>query len=254
MSVFFTHIVEILVLPPGGPMLLILIGGLMLAARRRGGGWVFSAGFLALYLFATPLVNGWLAAALERYPALTKEALRASGVQAIVVLGGGRYHDAPEYGGSTSSAAEVERLRYAAHLQRASGLPIMVDGGDPFDTGESGATFMRRVLEGEFQVPVQWSDGRSRHTFDNARYARDVLRPALIDRIALVTHAWHMPRSVWAFEQEGFEVVAAPTGFSTPGETERGVLSLLPQAQALRRSVLYLHELLGMVWYWVFGR
>src|SRR6187399_3152267 len=88
-----------LVLPPTS--LLLLIGlGLLLAARKKAGGLLLA--FVAatmLWLLSCHAVASWLALnLLPQYPPLSVAALKASPVQAIVVLGGGVYPQAPEYG------------------------------------------------------------------------------------------------------------------------------------------------------------
>lgn len=49
--------------------------------------------------------------------------------QAIVVLGAGTYFRAPEYGADTVNARGLVRMRYAAHLHRATAKPILATGG-----------------------------------------------------------------------------------------------------------------------------
>ena len=51
--------------------------------------------------------------------------------QAIVVLGGGLYPRAVEYGADTVSRRSLERVRYAARLQKRMGKPISLAGGNP---------------------------------------------------------------------------------------------------------------------------
>ena len=243
------RIVELLAAPPAGPLILVVLGTLLLWARSGSGYLFVSLGWVLLYFSALPFTAFTAAQFLEATPALEPRAVATSGAQAIVVLGGGRYPDAPEYGATTSNGTELERLRYAARLHRESGLPIAVIGGDPLNTGEAGADHMERALEEELRVPVKWADGRSRHTFDNARFAWEVLEAAGVTRILLVSHAWHLPRAVSAFEEQGFTVTPAPTAFLTKGALDRGPLLWVPAAWALEQNRRYLHELAGMVWY-----
>ncbi|MDX1399502.1 MAG: ElyC/SanA/YdcF family protein, partial [Oceanospirillum sp.] len=64
---------------------------------------------------------------------------------------------------------------------------------------------------------------------------------------ALVTHGWHMPRSVAIFEKAGFTVTPAPTAFyAMPDSTW---LQLLPKSYYLDISSRMLHEVLGQIWY-----
>ena len=65
-----------------------------------------------------------------------------------------------------------------------------------------------------------------------------------VRRIALVTHAWHMPRAVQAFERAGLQVVPAPTGFTRP--QQRALLEWLPSGSGLQSSREILREWLGM--------
>ncbi len=73
----------------------------------------------------------------------------------------------------------------------------------------------------------------------HALLAKDGVR-----RIALVTSSWHMPRSVLAFEQAGFEVLPAPTVFNLP--QQRPLLEWLPSLHGLLGSQRVLREWLGL--------
>jgi uncharacterized SAM-binding protein YcdF (DUF218 family) len=179
----------------------------------------------------------------EPYVTDTKRPL----ADAIVVLGGGTYFNAPEYGGDTVSKETLERLRFAAKLQRETGKPILVTGGSPQGNNSSEAGQMKQVLEQEFKVPVQWTEGTSDNTQENANLSRRMLQQSGITRIYLVTHAWHMPRSVLAFQAAGFQVVPAPTAYTTRFKT--GLLDFLPNAKALHDSRIFMHELIGSLWY-----
>ena len=108
---------------------------------------------------------------------------------------------------------------------------------------------MADTLEDELGVTVKWRDGQSRTTFENAKYAARMLQSEGVERIALVTHAWHMHRSVLAFENQGFKVLPAPTAFTTLRETESGLLALLPNADAMARTRWAMHEMIGLLWY-----
>ncbi len=239
-----TNILSSLLIPPG-LLLLFFAAGLALIRRRpRAGRALLVAGAGSLYLLSMPLTGTTLLQYWESPAASPADLLPAA---AIVVLGGGQYRQAPEYGGDTVSAMGLVRLRYAAALHRRSGLPVLVSGGNPDGAATSEARAMQKTLECEFAVPVRWSENRSANTLDNARNSRDILAAENIRRIVLVTHAWHMPRARLAFEQSGFEVIAAPTAHATRGRVT--VLDFLPDAGALLDSALFFHEAIGTVWY-----
>ncbi len=238
-----TNALVAFLLPPG-LLILLLAGGLLLRrARPRTASVLFASGLGGLYLLSMPLMANWLIALWEAPP----EIVIARDAQAIVVLGGGRYLQAPEYGGDTVAAETLVRLRYTAHLQRSTGLPVLVSGGRP-DGGEtSEASAMSRVLEQDFAVTVRWQEGDSDNTLQNARYSRRLLGAQDIANVILVTHAWHMPRARYAFEQSGFRIIPAPTGHVTWGPLT--VLDFLPDARALRKSAWFFHEMIGLFWY-----
>ena len=83
-------------------------------------------------------------------------------MQAIVILGGGTYFEAPEYGDHTVNRYGLERIRYGAYLHRYTRKPILVTGGDLLGIGSSEAGQMKSVLENEFQVPVKWTEDASK--------------------------------------------------------------------------------------------
>jgi uncharacterized SAM-binding protein YcdF (DUF218 family) len=233
-------LIAALILPPAGPLLVALLG-LCWARRRPRAGPAGAAAALVLLIAASlPLVGDRLLRSLETLPPIRADQLRSA--QAIVVLGGGSYRAAPEYGGDTVNRNTLLRLRYAAVLQRRSGLPMLVSGGAPFG-GRPEAEAMRAVLETDFAVPVRWVEAASADTAENAANSARLLHAAGVQRIALVSQAWHLPRAVALFERQGLTVMAAPTGFSTPSPSL--LEDLLPSAAALDRSSTALHEWLG---------
>jgi len=250
MNFFMIHYIEAWVYPPGGPILLLLAGLLANGRWHRASLTLISLAASILYFSSIPFTNGLLAHWLEsdRPPALST--LKSAG--AIVVLGFEQYYGSPEYGGATSGQGEISRLRYAAFLHRNTGLPVAVIGGDRLNTGNTGAERMGDVLEREFNVPVRYRDGRSVHTFDNAKYAREILLKDDINRIVLVTHAWHMLRSKRSFAKEGFSVIAAPTQFFILGPLQEGIGEWMPTSDALERNRWFFHEIAGLLWFTFF--
>ena len=234
-------------LPPLNLLLLALLGLLLLFFRRRTGLALLMASLSGLYLLSMPVVGTRLAGLLENR--LADGAGTLGDAQAIVILGAGSYPAAPEYGGDTVGAATLERVRWGARLHRSSGLPILVSGGRPFATRTSEAAQMKAALNQDFRAEVTWLEEKSFNTFESARYARQQLAGAKIDRIALVTHAMHMPRARLVFKQAGFSVIEAPTGFCTLRPP--GILNYLPSAQGLELSRTVLYEVIGLGWYHV---
>ncbi len=239
-----TNTLLALLLPPG-VLILLMAGGLALRRTQpRLGKGLLAGGLVALYVLSMPLAADALLSTLQDRSPATND---GAAVAAIVVLGGGKSHAAPEYGGNTVRGATLVRLRYAAHLQRRTGLPILVSGGSPEGSPQTEAELMQSTLQQEFSVPVRWVEGGSANTLENARLSYRMLAAENIRSIHLVTHAWHMPRAQLVFEAAGFQVVPAATGYTTRYRTT--ILDFLPSALALRDSALFFHEIIGIVWY-----
>jgi uncharacterized SAM-binding protein YcdF (DUF218 family) len=243
-----------LILPPANLFLLILIGLALWRRWPRAGRVVAGVGLAALAFLSTNAGARLFVVPLERAttPLLAPE---RAGAQAIVVLAAGRLQHAPEYGGrDIPDYIALARLRYGAHLQRKTGLPLLVSGGgtrgaeakadDPdYTYGQA----MADALREDFGVPVRWVEGRSRDTAENAAFSAAMLRPEGVKRILLVTDAMHMERARAAFERAGLEVVDAPTVFFSNQKVP--LQAWVPSAEGMRRSWYAIYELIGNAWY-----
>ncbi|WP_306393646.1 YdcF family protein [Telluria beijingensis] len=235
-----------LILPPGSLFLLIGFG---LLARRRWPrfGTVLAASSLVLLVFLSSNAGAsFLVAPLDRMttPLLAPE---RSGAQAIVVLSAGRLQEAPEYAGrDIPDYIGLGRLRYAAHLQRRTGMPILVSGGSP-EALNPLADAMATALREDFGVPVRWVENRSRNTAENAAFSAALLRADGVTRVLLVTDAMHMERARTVFQRQGLAVTDAPTMFF--GDQARRLGAWVPSAEGMRRSWYASYELIGIAWY-----
>lgn len=242
---FFYLLVKSLLLPPGLFILLMLLGFLL---RRL---FFVILALLILYILSTPFVARQLISGLEVYPALTETQIGEGQAQAIVVLGAGRYLAAPEYSADTVSAAALVRLRYAAYLHRKTGLKIYATGGIPYQEGTvPEAELAKQALENELGTgPVEVEDD-SNNTRENAQLTAKLLERDGIQKVYLVSHAWHLPRAVTEFERVGIKVVPAPTRFYGGGPEKKPTYRMwLPNIGALMLSRTALHEYLGQAWY-----
>jgi len=246
MTFFLTNFIAAFLLPPLCFLPLLLLAIFYFKRRPRLARLILIVTCALLYIAATPFfVDGALAQLEQRQTALHQPIPAA---EAIVILGGGSYYHAPEYGGeNTVSEAALPRVRYGAHLYRATNKPILVTGGAPQGGQSSEAAQMRDVLEQDFLIPVRWLEEHSNNTLENARNSYALLHSQGIHKIYLVTSASHMPRAAKVFAQAGFEVIAAPTAFSNPDVF--GVMRFVPRAKTLLASKIFMHELIGLAWY-----
>ncbi|MDD2914431.1 MAG: YdcF family protein [Gallionella sp.] len=251
MSWFITNFIAAILLPPLNMLLVLALGILLLYRRSKFAKPLLFVAFTLLWITSTPYFSEGALHLLEgRTAALGNQHQigQSKIADAIVILGGGTYFHAPEYAGAdTIGEATLIRLRYGAKLQRETGKPILVTGGKPFGNSTSEAQQMRSSLEQDFRVPVRWIEDASDNTFENAHYSFQTLQKAGIKKIYLITHAWHMPRSAEVFRRAGFEVIEAPTAFSTHYQID--LLAFLPNAGSLHDSKIFVHEMIGLLWY-----
>lgn len=245
MSWFITNLISALFLPPLNLLLLLALAIWSLKRHPKTTRFLLISVFSLLWLCSTPY---FAEGALHLLEDKTTPFSNPAKADAIVILGGGSYFHAPEYANQdTVSEASLVRLRYGAKLYRQTHLPILVTGGKPLGNSISEAAQMKTVLEQDFQVPVRWTEGESNNSFENARNSFLLLQKSGIRKIYLLTHAWHIPRASAAFQQAGFEVIAAPTAFTT--HHQANLLTFIPSAEALHNSKIFFHEIIGLVWY-----
>ncbi|WP_244544889.1 YdcF family protein [Collimonas sp. OK607] len=242
-----TKVVSMLLLLPTNLIVLCVIGMLLRRAYPRLGVTVSVAALLLLAVLSSKAGALLLVAPLEQHSSpLTLSA--DSDAQAIVILGGGRLGNAPEYDSKDQpNYWTLARLRYGAKIQRQTGLPILVSGGMPDGSAVSEAAVMSQSLQDDFATPVKWQEGKSDDTEQNAKFSAEMLRQANVKKIILVTDALHMQRARLVFAQTGLEVIAAPTIFFS--QERFTLLSFLPSGEGMRRSAYAMHEWLGVFWY-----
>ncbi len=221
------------------PVNLLVLALLSLLLRQ----WRLSALLMVvLLLLATPLASGALTSDLER----GLKSADPFAAQAILILGGDLDRD--EAGKVVPGSLTLERLREGAILARATRLPVAVTGGPAWQGGPPVGIVMARSLREDFGVEVRWVESRSLDTWENARDSADLLRPDGVRTVLVVTHAWHMRRSLLAFRQSG--LVAIPSPVWRRGYPSSSLLAALtPRATTWQDSYFALHEWIGLGWY-----
>jgi uncharacterized SAM-binding protein YcdF (DUF218 family) len=244
-----------LLLPPV-PLLVLVLFGARLILPRRGLGWLVVIVSVALLWLSTCTGTATLLSQFVlRPPApMSSERIQALKAQArttptaIFVLGGGLEPFAPEYGVASLSRTSLERLRYGIWLSRETGLPLGFTGGIGWAQPDSKpeAQIAAQIAASEFGRPLKWVEDDSRDTRENARRTVALLRTTGIKDVVLVTHGWHMPRAVAAFEAAAvgsLRIEAAPMGLARG--TLRPPLDWFPSGKGMLEVRNILHELLG---------
>jgi uncharacterized SAM-binding protein YcdF (DUF218 family) len=249
------ELIKLTLLPPGILILMLLIGWLM--ARRFFGRFVILLAIVLFYGLSTPMGVNWLASQLETIPPLTPTQLKTSRADAIWVLMAGINRHNPELGGGDRlSWHSLERIDQALALHRKTGLPIIPSGGSVTGDTRPVAQLGSEWLQARAAVKTLAVETASRDTWENAQFSAALFEQQGINRVLLVTHAFHMPRAVLSARAAGIDVVPAPFAYQhTPAtlQVQGRYTDWLPQAGHLGHSYLILHEMFGLVWYG-FGR
>ncbi|KKB07321.1 YdcF family protein [Devosia chinhatensis] len=245
----------LMVQPTSLVLLLVLAGiGLLIGRRRRLAVTVLGLGALVQFLVGFTSLGYVLIQPLENrfsVPATPPER-----VGAIIMLGGATM-------ARPSTARQVSELNQAGDrltttLWLAQTYPqarIVLSGGGGFLMGEteSEAETMRRFLR-SFGVSEErlLLEGESRNTAENASFTRDMLESVEGD-ILLVTSAFHMPRSVGIYREQGIDVIAWPTDYRSAGDQGFGIDIANPN-QNLETATVAIREWVGLVAYHWTGR
>jgi len=239
-------------LPPGGFIILLAFGLLMWLFRlRKFAAFCIVLGTVLMYFASTPFIARKLLDPLQYQYEILKEI--PTDAQAILVLGGGRMPIAREYDSlDTVKARALARLRYASRLAKITQLPVLLVGGSLNGEHQSEAVLMKHVLETDFGVQAKWLEEQSRNTFENAKYAKEILDENSISKFLLVTHAYHMPRAVWSFQNVDLNPIPAPTVFYKRNTNIVEYMDYLPKASALSQTKLALREYVSKLWYQYF--
>lgn len=238
-----------ILLPPSGLIVLLVLGLFFWLIRvRKTAAFLILIATVLLYFSSTPFAARKLMDNLQYQHAVLKEV--PEDTQAIVVLSGGRIPNAREYTNKgTVNANSLERLRYASRLAKVHSLPLVLVGGSVHGERQSEASLMQQALRADFGLEATILEEKSRNTFENARFASKLLKENTISKVLLVTHAYHMPRAMWCFEDVGMNPIPAPTIFYKRNSSVPDLDEYIPTVGALRQTRLALHEYIGLLWY-----
>jgi len=214
MFLFLSKLLPIFIYPLGLACCLLVIA-LLLKQQSRWMKITISAALFTLWIGG----NGWVAMALTKsleWQYFPPEQLPKADI--IVVLGGGtgpvQYpREIVELGGA------ADRIFYAGWLYHQGVAPrLLLTGGYLSWRGTingSPAEDMAMILK-MLGVPddSMLLEEKSANTYENALFSKDILDREGVSQVVLVTSALHMPRSVALFENQGIEVIPAPTDYT----------------------------------------
>lgn len=240
---------------PLNALCLMAAAGLILRLWRPKAGQALANAALILVLVlgvlpVGPLLLSWLEERVAA-PARTPEDL-----DGIILLGGAFDSAMTEKTGRISANGQIGRVFCFMELANANPDAVLVASGGAGDILNPAA--MESAPAKKFFALAGFNRGilyeeRSRNTYENALYTKKLALPEDGRKWAVVTSAYHMPRTLGVFEKLGWRVVPYPCDRKTPPE---GALTMsLPSVTAnFYRLELAVRELLGNAVYFAAGK
>jgi len=198
---------------PGNFLIFALILALLLRWRTIASIVLFTLLLLTLY----PLGNILLQPLENRYPQAFN---MPDDVAGVIVLGGAEQAELSHIWGQPQFNSAAERdMAILPLLQRYPQRPVIISGGSSSVQKPEyrGADVVQHWFAEQGLESAVIFDRDSRNTFENAIYSQESL-PADSD-IAdekgwlLVTSAFHMPRAMGVFQQQGWNVIPYPVDY-----------------------------------------
>jgi uncharacterized SAM-binding protein YcdF (DUF218 family) len=242
------------VVPSNFIVLVGLGGAFVLRTRFARAGWRLVIASLVLLAIAglSPLGNVLILPLEQRFPAWDASRGAPDG---IVVLGGAVAPDVAVARNDVALNEAAERMTATVELaRRYPNARIIFSGGDGGIYGGNESDAALRLFErlGLAAGRVAVED-KSRNTFENALFTKQMAAPKAGERWLLVTSAYHLPRAMGMFRVVGFSVEPYPVDWRTRG-VEDAWRPFPTLAEGLRRTDTAVREWAGLVVYWLSGR
>jgi len=240
-----SKILPIFIYPIGLTILIVFLVALI--ARRRSATLLAILAIAVLWISGTGVFADRLLRPLEEAFPPTPIA-SSPNADAIVVLGGGTGEVLTAT--NTVDLGEASaRVFHAAQLYKAGKAPLVAVAGGAAENEQPEAVAMSQLLIA-FGVPEQaiLQENQSRNTWQNTLNSKAILQPHNVNRVLLVTSAFHMRRALAVFRAAGIDASPAATDYRAI-ESTHSYRDWLPDARALYKSTYAIKEHIGLLVY-----
>ncbi len=235
--------------------LLALVGFAVRFFRPRAGQGIMMAALAGILFFGITPVGPWAVTWLERqYP--TPETLPAK-IDGIIVLGGAFESYLTQKTGHIVANGDIERVFCFVAIAKAHPESKLVFSGgsgdilnpDARESEDAKAFFKLAGLEGREIL----YETKSRNTYENAFYTKEMVEPKAGQEWVVVTSAFHMPRTMGIFGALGWPVTPYQCDPKTDGTY--GFFNRLPNVTANFTALnIAIKEMIGLIVYYATGK
>lgn len=250
--VTLSKVLPLLIFPFFLTLWLMLLGLVLLTFKRTRGAAACIVVALAIALVCgnPALASRWYAQHERTIRPLPPAAYPQSDV--IIVLGGALSPPLPPRQHFDLSGA-TDRILHGVRLYDAGRAgAVLLTGGNVFpQPGVEPESYYMAELMRDWGVPASaiLTEDRSRNTYENAIYSREVMTDKGFNSALLVTSALHMPRAIAVFRSAGIDATPAPTDYHIVRTNEPEVLRWLPTLGAMGTFTAVFREHLGIIAY-----
>lgn len=169
----------------------------------------------------------------------------------IVVLGGGIYYKENDVQLSVHS---LQRLVKGYQMHDKIKSRVIYTGGIAVgqeNTSEADAA-EEFLLSLGLDAEDYLKEDKAQSTYENGKYIKEWMDNNEIEKIYLVTSAYHIFRASAVFRAQGVDFIPIHSGFIY--DHKSSWLDYLPNRGAFNVNMSALHEWVGLLWYYITGR
>ena len=205
---------------------------------------------LILLISTNPFVGNYLAQKLEHpYKPIPISSIKEK--DAVVVLSGGlnkvgnEYYSTYEFNDPDRFFAGIDLVR-----QKKSDKLIFTAGQLSWTKNWKTEGYILKNKAISFRVPGEiLVTDKVKNTYEESVAVTKII--ANNSKVILVTSAFHMHRSKYLFEKQGFNVTPFPVDFKS-SKSEFSILKFLPSVGSLHKTSIFIRENIGRLYYKIF--
>ena len=233
-------------LSPLGIILIFLIASFFFKRRF----FVFLS-FLVLVISSNPIVGNYLIKKLE-YPYKPISINSINEADAVVVLSG-MLHQVGDKNYNTYEFSDPDRFFGGLDLikKNKSNKIIFTAGQLPWtDNWEPEGIILKNkaISLGVSQTKILVTEN-VKNTYEESIAVTKLIPNN--SSLILVTSAFHMRRSKYLFEKQGFDIIPYPVDFKT-SNAKTSIMNFLPSVSSLHKVSLFIRENIGRLYYKLF--
>ncbi|HPU28820.1 MAG TPA: YdcF family protein [Syntrophorhabdaceae bacterium] len=245
MLFFLKKLVTFCIVPPGIVIILLIVTAFLIKKRWKILNIILA---LVLYSISIELVKDMFIIPLEdAYKVPPVEAIK--NYDAYVVLGGGINENAPDLNGEGQLSSEsLPRVVDAYRLYKMERKPIILSGGRVYGEKPEAQIAKKFLISLGVNEKDIITEENSRDTYENALLVKEILEKKGLNRIILISSAFHMKRSVQLFKKHFSHILPYPTGYRA-SRSNYNVLSYMPNGENIAFVAYSIKEYMGIMYY-----